>query len=59
MDKSLSVVLYVPKERSYTAKVDVEKIRLLKEPALLAWKEALKGSRYTALTANGLIYSAA
>ena len=59
MDKSLNVVLYVPKERSYTAKVDVEKIRLLEEPALLAWKEALEGSHYTALTANGLIYSAA
>jgi shikimate kinase len=59
MDKSLNVVLFVPKERSYTAKVDVEKIRLLKEPALLAWKEARSGSRYTALTANGLIYSAA
>jgi shikimate kinase len=59
MDKSLNVVIYVPKERSYTAKVDVENARLLKEPALLAWKEALNGSRYTALTANGLIYSAA
>jgi shikimate kinase len=59
MDKNLNVVLFVPGERSYTAKVDVEKIRLLKEPAFLAWKEALEGSRYTALTANGLIYSAA
>jgi shikimate kinase len=58
MDKSLNVVIYVPNERSYTSKVDVEKIRLIKEPALLAWKEALEGSRYTALTANGLIYSA-
>jgi shikimate kinase len=59
MDKGLSVVIYVPKERSYTVKVDVGKCRLLKESALLAWKEALNGSRYTALTANGLIYSAA
>lgn len=59
MDKSLSVVLYVPEDRSYTIKVDVDKIRLLKEPALMVWKEALHGSQYTALTANGLIYSAA
>lgn len=59
MDKNLNVIIYVPKERSYTAKIDVEKCRLIREPALLAWNEALNGSRYTALTANGLIYSAA
>ncbi|MFZ2456530.1 MAG: shikimate kinase [Candidatus Altiarchaeia archaeon] len=59
MDGSLHVVVYVPEERSYTAKVDVEKCLLLRGAALLAWKEALNGSRYTALTANGLVYSAA
>ncbi len=59
MDKRLKVVLYVPKERAYTAKVDVDRLKLVSGPALLAWKEASCGDRYTALTANGLIYSAA
>ena len=59
MDKNLQVVLYIPKEKNYTAEVDVGRLKLVSGPALLAWKEAANGKHYTALTANGLIYSAA
>jgi len=59
MDRNLSVVLYVPKEKSYTINADIERIKLIKGPALMAWEEAFSGSLYSALTANGLIYSAA
>lgn len=59
MDKRLMAVVYVPEEKTYTAKVDVDRLKLVSGPALMAWKEASGGERYTALTANGLIYSAA
>lgn len=58
MDKDLKVVLYIPKEKNYTCEVDVGRLKLVSGPALLAWKEAVRGEHYTALTANGLIYSA-
>ena len=56
--ETLNVVIYVPEEKSYTHKIDVNRTRLLTREVLVAWDKALKRELYTALTLNGLLYSA-
>jgi len=57
--KPLDVLLFVPKGRVYTIKIDVDRTKLLRKEVLTAWKEALKGNIYPAMNLNGVLYSAA
>lgn len=58
MDPTLSIKIYIPRKKVYTASVDVGKIRLVAPQVELAFKAALKGDIFNALTLNGLVYSA-
>jgi len=54
----LKVLLFVPDEKTYTKDIDVERTRILSKGIEIAWKKALDGKLHSALTLNGLIYSA-
>jgi len=56
--ESLKVLLFVPDEKTYTKDVDVEQTKLLAKGVELAWEKALDGKLCSALTLNGLAYSA-
>ena len=56
--ENLNVLLFVPEEKTYTSGVDVKKMKLLSREINIAWDEALKGNLYTAMTLNGILYSA-
>jgi len=53
-----SILLQVPEAKSYSASVDVERVRLIAPQVELAHAEARKGMLWTALTLNGLLFSA-
>ncbi|RLG92136.1 MAG: shikimate kinase [Candidatus Hecatellales archaeon] len=54
-----SILIHIPPKKVYTAKSDVEKMRLIAPQVELAFKEALKGKNWEALTLNGILYSSA
>lgn len=56
--ENLNVLIFVPEEKTYTHEVNVERMKLLSREVNIAWDEALKGNLYTAMTLNGVIYSA-
>jgi shikimate kinase len=53
------VLILVPKEKVYTAKVDTNKTKLVSALVDVALRETLSGNYWSALTLNGLAYSAA
>jgi shikimate kinase len=55
--ENLKVLFHVPKTKVYTSSVKVEKFRNISPLVKIAYKEALKGNFWQALTLNGLIYS--
>ncbi|MCW4044967.1 MAG: shikimate kinase [Candidatus Bathyarchaeota archaeon] len=55
----LTVLFHVPSRKAYTADSDVDRLKLVKPFAKVAYKEARKGNFWTALSLNGLVYSAA
>jgi shikimate kinase len=57
VSENLKVLFYVPKTKVYTGSVKVEKLRYISPLVEIAYKEALKGNFWQALTLNGLIYS--
>jgi len=52
----LDVVVYYPDKKSYSAKVDMEKISAIRDEASIAWRLAKSKQYYTALVVNGLLY---
>ena len=54
---SPSVLFYVPSEKTYTVSSDVKRMRGMASAVKIAYKEALNGNYWVALTLNGLIYS--
>jgi shikimate kinase len=54
-----AVLFYVPVTKNYTAKSDVKHMKAMARVVKIAYKEALKGNYWAALTLNGLIYSSA
>ena len=56
--EQLKVLLFVPDEKTYTCKVDVEMTKRLAKGVDLAWNRAMDGRFNSALTLNGLVYSA-
>jgi len=59
IEEDLKVLLYVPKAKSYTFTSDVARMKLIAPQVDVAFTEALRGNYWTALTLNGLLYSAA
>ncbi|MBS7644379.1 shikimate kinase [Candidatus Bathyarchaeota archaeon] len=54
-----AVLILVPKEKVYTANVNINKTKLISTLVDLALRETLSGNYWLALTLNGLAYSAA
>jgi shikimate kinase len=54
-----AVLFYVPAKKTYTADSDVKRMKTMSPVVKIAYKEALNGNYWAALTLNGLIYSSA
>ena len=54
-----AVLFYVPSKKTYTAETDVKRMKEMAPVVKTAYKEALNGNYWAALTMNGLIYSLA
>jgi len=59
MAEDLTILFYVPTKKTYTISSDVRRMREVASLVKIAYKEALKGNYWQALTLNGLIYSSA
>jgi shikimate kinase len=59
LPEDLTVLFHVPPRKAYTADSDVKRLRTVKPLVEIAYKEALKGNFWTALSLNGIIYSSA
>jgi shikimate kinase len=57
--EDLTVLFHVPPEKAYTADSNVTRLQTVKPLIEVAYKEALEGKVWAALTLNGLIYSSA
>ena len=57
--EDLAVLFYVPAKKTYTVSSDVRRMKSLASLVKIAYKEALRGNHWAALTLNGLIYSSA
>lgn len=57
--EDLTVLFHVPPEKAYTADANVRRLQTVKPLVEVAYKEALEGKVWEALTLNGLIYSSA
>ncbi len=57
--EDLTVLFHVPPEKAYTADSNVTRLQTVKPLIEIAYKEALEGKVWEALTLNGLIYSSA
>lgn len=55
----LTVLFHVPKPKAYTAKIDVERVKPFAPQIEVAYRTALQGRFWEAMTLNGLIYSVA
>jgi len=59
IDENLTVLFYVPTKKVYTSGSDVQRMRTMASLVKTAYKQAVKGNFWSALTLNGLIYSSA
>jgi shikimate kinase len=56
--KKQNILIYLPNRKSPTAKSDVNRMKLISPQVKIAFKEALNGNIYNAMTLNGLLYCA-
>jgi shikimate kinase len=54
-----NILIYMPDRKSLTAQSNVERMKLLSPLVDMAYKKAIQGDIYEALTLNGILYSAA
>ncbi|MEM1563494.1 MAG: shikimate kinase [Candidatus Bathyarchaeia archaeon] len=57
--ENLTVLFYIPRTKVYTSGVNVQKMQAAAPLVKVAYKKALEGDFWAALTLNGLIYSSA
>ena len=57
--EDLAVLFHVPAKKTYTVSSEVGRMKGVASLVKIAYKEALKGNYWVALTLNGLIYSSA
>ncbi len=55
----LAVLFLVPSRKAYTGDSDVDRLKTVKPLVEVAYKEALKGNFWAALSLNGAVYSSA
>jgi shikimate kinase len=53
----LTVLIHTPSEKSYTIQAPVGRMQLIAPQIKIAFREALSGNYWTALTMNGLLYA--
>lgn len=59
LDEAPAVLFYVPAKKTYTADSDVKRMKTMASVVKIAYREALNGNYWAALTLNGLIFSSA
>jgi len=59
VDGDYAVLFHVPSSKRYTAQSNVEKMKIMAPLVNVAYREALLGRYWSAMTFNGLIYSVA
>lgn len=59
VDETLTVLFYVPAKKVYTSGSDVQRMRTMASLVKIAYKQAVEGNFWSALTLNGLFYSSA
>jgi len=59
LTEDLVLLVHVPSEKAYSANVDAGRLQTVKPLVEVAYKEAVDGKVWEALTLNGLIYSSA
>ncbi len=59
LPENLSILFHVPFEKAYTINSNVSRIKTVSPLVKIAFKEAISGNFWTALSLNGLIYSSA
>jgi shikimate kinase len=59
ISEELAVLFHIPAEKTYTISSDVKRMQGVASLVKIAYKEALKGNYWSALTLNGLIFSSA
>jgi len=57
LDEKYPVLIYVPSKKAYTAKSNIEKMRLIAKEVKALHRLALLGNYWPAMTLNGLLYS--
>ena len=57
--EDLTILFHIPAEKTYTISSDVKRMKSVATLVKTAYKEALKGKIWSALTLNGLLYSSA
>jgi len=58
LDRMHPVLIFVPPKKAYTAKSDVEKMKIIAKEVKALHRMAVLGDYWSAMTLNGLIYSA-
>lgn len=58
VDEEYTVLFYVPNQRVYTYTSNVKRMKLVTPQVTIAFREALAGNYWNALTLNGLLYTA-
>lgn len=56
--ENLVIIIHIPTEKFYTYESNVNRMRLIAPQVEVAFREALLGSYWAALTMNGILYSA-
>ncbi|MBS7654584.1 MAG: shikimate kinase [Candidatus Bathyarchaeia archaeon] len=54
-----AILIHVPPKKAYTSKSDVNRMKIIADEVKALHKMALKGDYWSAMTLNGLLYSAA
>ena len=57
VSEDLTVLFFVPKQKVYTAKTDLSRLKTVKSFVTIAFNEAMRGKYWNALSLNGFIYS--
>jgi shikimate kinase len=59
LPETLSVLFHVPQKKSYTGNSDIGRLQAMAPMIKIAYREALDGNFWAALSLNGIIYSSA
>lgn len=55
--ENATILFFVPKQKVYTASIKISRLKSIKSLVNIAFREAMEGNYWTALSLNGFIYS--